>query len=558
MHQKMKAIYTDFCTVTDKGEISLRIPEKFNFAYDVVDRIAKEDPNRRALVWEQDESCALYNETACHERSFTFAELSTLSNQTANYLTACGIKRGDRVMLMLKRHYAYWFILLALHKIGAVALPAACMLNHEDLVYRMQKTEAAAIICLGESPLCQKVAAAAKESNSVRLLCSVGKSFPGFARLDTEIDGYSAEMERIETAKEDPLLLYFTSGTTGKPKIVVQDGMYPLAHIQTALLWQNVRDGGLHLSVADTGWAKASWGKIYGQWLCGSAVMAYDFDAFSAVRMLDVMLRHQVTTFCAPPTIYRFFVKNNLLQNGFGKVEYATTAGEAINAEIVEQFHKLTGLEIHAGYGQTESVLLVADFHNETVRSGAMGRPSSLYHPIIVDENGNETAVGEAGEIVLPASGRCNAGLCARAVPGLDMGDTVWDGDLYRTGDIARRDEEGYFWFIGRVDDVIKSSGYRISPFEVESVLIQHPAVMECAVTGVPDEQRGFVVKATVVLREGYTPDRIMTNTLRDFVRDKTADYKAPRIITYVNKLPRTFSGKIRHVEIRERDAGKK
>lgn len=554
----MKAIYTDYCTVTENGEMSLRIPEEFNFAYDVVDRIAKNDPNKRALVWMQDESCVLYSETTCHERTFTFSELSVHSNKAANYLKACGIKRGDRVMLMLKRHYSYWYLLLALHKIGAVALPAACMLNHEDLVYRMQATDIAAVICLGEKPLCQKVAAAVADSSSVRLLFSVGADFSGFARIDREIDSYSGEMERIETKKEDPLLLYFTSGTTGKPKIVVQDGMYPLAHIQTALLWQNVRDGGLHLSVADTGWAKASWGKIYGQWLCGSAVMAYDYDAFSAVRMLDMMRRYKVTTFCAPPTIYRFFVKNNLLQNGFGDVEYATTAGEAINAEIVEQFQKLTGLKIHAGYGQTESVLLVADFCGEEVRSGAMGRPSPLYHPIIVDENGKETAVGEAGEIVLPAARRCSAGLCARSVPGLDLGDTVWEGDLYRTGDIARRDKDGYFWFIGRVDDVIKSSGYRISPFEVESVLIQHPAVMECAVTGVPDEQRGFVVKATVVLREGYTSDRAMTNTLRDFVRDKTADYKAPRIITYVNKLPRTFSGKIRHVEIRERDGCKK
>lgn len=557
MHQEMKAIYTEYCTVTENGEVTLRIPEKFNFAYDVVDRIAKEDPNKRALIWMQDESCGLYNESSCHERTFTFSELSRLSTQAANYFTACGIRRGDRVMLMLKRHYSYWYLLLALHKIGAVALPAACMLNHEDLVYRMQTTDVAAVICLGEKPLCQKVAAAAAES-SVRHLFSVGADFPEFVRIDKETETYPAEMERIQTEKEDPLLLYFTSGTTGKPKIVIQDGMYPLAHIQTALLWQNVRDGGLHLSVADTGWAKASWGKIYGQWLCGSAVMAYDYDAFSAVRMLNMMRRHKVTTFCAPPTIYRFLVKNNLLQNGFCDVEYATTAGEAINAEIVEQFHRLTGLEIHAGYGQTESVLLVADFRGQSVRPGAMGRPSPLYHPIIVDENGCETAEEEAGEIVLPANGRCNAGLCMRSLPGLDMADTVWDGDVYHTGDIARRDKDGYFWFIGRVDDVIKSSGYRISPFEVESVLIQHPAVMECAVTGVPDEQRGFVVKATVVLREGYTPDRAMTNTLRDFVKSKTADYKAPRMITYVNKLPRTFSGKIRHVEIRERDGCKK
>lgn len=473
----------------------------------------------------------------------------------ANYLVSRGVRRGDRVMLLMKRHYTYWYILLALHKIGAVALPATFMLNNEDLIHRMHKTKACAVVCIGEEAICRKVKNAAKESPSVHLLFCVGADAEGFARIDKESASFPATFERGKTKSDDPLLLYFTSGTTGNPKIVLQNAAYPLAHIQTALLWQNVRDYGLHLSVADTGWAKASWGKIYGQWLCGSAVMAYDYDAFSAVRMLKILQKHGVTTFCAPPTIYRFLVKNKLLNDGFGKVEYAATAGEAINAEIVEQFANLTGLEIHAGYGQTESALLVADFRGKPIRPGAMGRPSPLYNPIIVDENGMECADGEPGEIVLPSLGRCNIGLCMPETEEFDMGGTVWDGDLYRTGDIARRDKDGYFWFIGRVDDVIKSSGYRISPFEVESVLIKHPAVMECAVTGVPDEQRGFVVKATVVLRSGFTPNRAMTNTLKDFVKNKTADYKVPRVITYADKLPHTFSGKIRHAEIRERDA---
>lgn len=553
----MKPLCTDYLTERENGSLSLNVPENFNFAFDVVDRIAKEDPKKRALVWVQDESCALYAKTDIHEREFSFADMSALSSKAANYLVSKGIRRGDRVMLLMKRHYTYWYILLALHKIGAVALPATFMLNHEDLLHRMHKTEARAVVCIGEEAVCDKVKKAAAESPSVRALFCVGADNEGFDRIDEEISSFPATFPRGKTKSDDPLLLYFTSGTTGNPKMVLQNAAYPLAHIQTALLWQNVVDGGLHLSVADTGWAKASWGKIYGQWLCGSAIMAYDYDTFSAVRMVKVLQKHGVTTFCAPPTIYRFFVKNNLLNDGFGKVVYATTAGEAINAEIVEQFKKLTHLEIHAGYGQTESVLLVGDLRGEPVRHGAMGKPSPLYNPIIVDDDGNECPAGETGEIVIPKESRTDAGLCVREKEGFDLSDNVWDGELYRTGDIARKDEDGYFWFVGRVDDVIKSRGYRISPFEVESVLIRHPAVMECAVTGIPDEKRGFVVKATVVLREGYTGDLAMTNELREFVKDKTADYKAPRIICYTDKLPRTFSGKVRHAEIRARDAGK-
>lgn len=540
----------------DGQNATLYIPESFNFAYDVADRIAREDPQRPALVWVQDESCSLYAKSDLHERVLTFVELCALSNQAAQFLISRGVKKGDRVMLLLKRHYAYWYTLLALHKIGAVALPAVCMLNGEDLVYRIQSADISAIICLGEQALCEKIAKAAGDCGSCRLF-SIGAEYENFERMDTGITAFPPLMDRIQTQKEDPLLLYFTSGTTGLPKMVVQDGTYPLAHIQTAQLWQNVKEGGLHLSVADTGWAKASWGKIYGQWLCGSAVLAYDYDIFSAVRMLEVICKYKVTTFCAPPTIYRFLVKNNLLSNGtgFGEVQYASTAGEAIHAEIVEQFYQATGLTIHVGYGQTESALLVADFVGAPVRPGAMGRPSPLYHPIIIDANGKECAQNEPGEIVLPPKNRCAAGLCSETLCGANIAETVWRGHFYHTGDIAYRDEDGYFWFIGRVDDVIKSSGYRISPFEIESVLIRHPAVADCAVTSAPDDERGFVIKATVVLNDGYTPDQAMTHTLRKFVKDKTADYKVPRVIHYVSKLPRTFSGKIRHAEIRRQDA---
>ncbi len=554
----MKPLYNELCTVNERGEMKLRVPDGFNFAYDVVDRIAREDPDKRALVWKQDESCALYSRSECHERTLSFGDISRLSGQTANYLASRGIGKGDRVMLILKRHYSYWYILIALHKLGAVAMPATYMLNHDDLVSRMKATKAKAVVAIGEESICRKIAEAADEVGGVDGLFSVECTVPGFDRLDLEIEKYPPEFDRVKTKNSDPILLYFTSGTTGRPKIVIHDETYPLGHIQTALLWQNVRDDGLHLSVADTGWAKSSWGKIYGQWICGTAVFAYDFDAFSAVRMLDVIGKFGVTTFCAPPTIYRFFVKNDLLDHGFGNVEYATTAGEAINPEIAETFRKKTGLEIHSGYGQTESTLLVADFVGEPVRVGSMGKPSSLYHPIVVDENGVECDVDEPGEIVMPAEGRYDNGLCVRSCEEFDLNDTVWDGDVYRTGDIARRDSDGYLWFIGRVDDVIKSSGYRISPFEIESVLMEHPAIMDCAVTGVPDERRGFAVKATVVLKDGYHGGLAMSNELREFVKRRTADYKAPRIIKYVDKIPRTFSGKIRHVEIREGDAGEK
>lgn len=554
----MKPLYKEFFSVAENGEMTVSAPESFNYAYDVVDRIASEDPDRRALVWVQDESCPLYEKTECHERVLTFSDLSRLSTQAANYFAQNGIGKGDRVLLLMKRHYTYWYVLLALHKLGAVALPATYMLNHDDLVYRMEKTAIRAVVCIGEQALCDKVAEAASECLGVRRLFCVGVDCVGYHRIDTEIAGCPTVMDRVPTQKEDPILLYFTSGTTGRPKIVMQDGTYPLGHLQTALLWHNVQDGGLHLSVADTGWAKASWGKIYGQWLCGSAIMAYDYDVFSAVRMLEVMKKYHVTTFCAPPTIYRFFVKNRLLGNGFADVSYATTAGEAINRTIVEEFKELTGLDIHAGYGQTESVLLVGDLIGEKTRPGAMGKPSPLYRPLIVGEDGKETEVGVPGEIVIRrregVTLACETGICIPPSSASDSGSAAWDSDFYHTGDIAWRDEDGYFWFVGRMDDMIKSSGYRISPFEVESVLIRHPAVMECAVTGVPDEQRGFVVKATVVLREGYLPDRKMTNQLREFVKSKTADYKAPRIVSYVDRLPKTFSGKIRHVEIRERD----
>ena len=413
----MKPLYTEYCTITADGAMELAIPDQFNFAYDVVDRIAKEEPERKALVWLQDESCALYQQSSVHKQTFTFGQLAALSTQAALYLTACGIKRGDRVMLLLKRHYSYWYTLLALHKIGALALPAVCMLNDEELSYRIETAEISAVICLGEKALCQKVLNAvtkAKSTETCRLF-SIEQDFAGFERLDTALSAYPSNMTRIETAKEDPLLLYFTSGTTGRPKMVLHDGIYPLAHIQTALLWQNVCDGGLHLSIADTGWAKASWGKIYGQWLCGSAVMAYDYDAFSAVRMLEAIRCCHVTTFCAPPTIYRFFVKNNLLGKGFGQVQYATTAGESIHPEIVKQFFNMTGLNIHVGYGQTESALLVADFAGKPLRIGAMGRPSSLYHPIIVNSEGKECEPDQPGEIVIRRKDFCSAGLCLPA-----------------------------------------------------------------------------------------------------------------------------------------------
>ena len=548
----MKLIYKECCheefdangTLTS---FSIRCPDTFNFAYDVVDRIAREDPERLALVW-----CNVAGE----ERRFNFREISARSNQTANYLKSLGIRKGDRVMLMLKRHHEYWTTILALHKLGAVAVPATHMLTVKDIVYRVQSASIKAVVCTPDGDLADYVLEAQKQCPTLTVTCIVRRPKQGFLLLDEGVAASPDRFDRVPTLSTDPLLMYFTSGTTGYPKAVIHDHSYPLAHIITARHWQNVKEGGLHLTVADTGWGKASWGKLYGQWLAGTAVMVYDFDKFVAADLMAVIQKYQVTTFCAPPTIYRFLIKEGIEGYDFSSLTYATNAGEALNYEIYRQFVEKTGVQLMEGFGQTETTLLVANLAGSRSKPGSMGKPSPLYDVHLMDRDGNEVATGEVGEIVVrPCREGRQFGIFTAYNNDEELYKKVWKGGVYHTGDTAYRDEDGYFWYVGRVDDIIKSSGYRIGPFEIESVLMEHPAVMECAITGVPDPERGQIVKATIVLTRQYAPSPELARELQEYVKKATAPYKYPRVVEFVKELPKTISGKIRRVEIREKDS---
>lgn len=543
-------MYKNFCDCKYDGDghlvdVSLKCPENFNFAFDVVDTIAETDPSRRALVW-----C----DTEKNERTFNFDQLSRLSIQAANFLLEKGIKKGDRVMVILKRHYEYWYTILALHRIGAVAVPTTYMVTAEDIIYRVNTGEINSIICAEDDNICANVLEAKDKCSTLKLLFNVRKDLKDFLRLDTGLAGMPDKMDRIKNSATDPFIMYFTSGTTGYPKAVIHDYSYPLCHIMTAKFWQNVKEGGLHLSVADTGWGKASWGKIYGQWLCGSAVMVFEFEKFIPADLMEVISKYKVNTFCAPPTIYRFLVKSGLENYDFSSLEYAVTAGEALNPEIIYQFKEATGLEVHQGFGQTETTLLIADFVGRETRVGSMGKPSPFYRLDVVDANNQSTQPNEVGEIVVIPRDERKYGLCMGYLGDAQADLRVWKNGVYHTGDTAWRDEDGYYWYVGRIDDIIKSSGYRIGPFEIESVLIKHPAVVECAITGVPDEERGHIVKATIVLKQGIIGDDTLKKELQDFVKRETAPYKYPRVIEFVDELPKTISGKIRHKTIRDAD----
>ncbi len=523
----------------------INAPERFNFAYDVVDRIARETPDRSALVWCDDKG---------GEARFSFAEIAERSSRAANFFLFLGIGRGDPVMLILKRRYEYWFCLLALHKIGAIAIPATHLLTRKDIVYRNNAASVRAIVCVDEPGVLDNVEAAAAESPTLTYRISLGRARAGWLSLSEGMDEADSSMERKPTQNRDTSLLYFTSGTTGMPKMVQHDFAYPLGHILTARYWQNVEEGGLHLTVADTGWAKAAWGKIYGQWICGSAVFVYDYDRFAPASLLDVISKYKVTSFCAPPTIYRFFIKENLKQYDFRALRACTVAGEPLNPEVYHRFKELTGLSLKEGYGQTEMTLAVAVYPWVEPKPGSMGLPSPGYDIDLLNEQGESCEVGEKGEIVVRTDKRVPVGMFLGYYRDPDLTGSAWHDGIYHTGDVAWRDEDGYLWFVGRTDDVIKSSGYRIGPFEVESALIEHPAVLECAVTGVPDPDRVQVVKATVVLTKGYSPSPELSTELQEHVKKTTAPYKYPRIIEFATELPKTISGKIRRVEIRERD----
>jgi acetyl-CoA synthetase len=532
-----------------QASFRIEVPEDFNFAYDVVDELAARTPDRPALVWCDDKG---------RRASFTFAELKRRSDKAANAFRAAGIGKGDPVMLILKRRYEYWFCILALHKLGAVGIPATHLLTRKDIVYRNNAAGVKMIVAVNEPAVVQAIAEAREASPTLETAALVGGAAEGFldfsAALEEAAEAFVRPTGAEATRNEDILLLYFTSGTTGYPKMVRHSFTYPLGHILTARHWQQVRPGGLHLTVADTGWAKSAWGKIYGQWLCECAVFVYDYDKFVPKDLLQVIADHGVTSFCAPPTIYRYFIKEDLSRFDLSKLEACAVAGEPLNPEIYHQWLRMTGLRLMEGYGQTEMTVTLATYPGMEPRPGSMGKPSPGYDLDIVDEDGRSCEAGEVGEIIVRTDRRKPVGMFDGYHRDEARTQSVWHDGLYHTGDTAWRDEDGYFWFVGRTDDVIKSSGYRIGPFEVESALLEHPAVLECAVTGVPDEMRGAIVKATVVLAAGHEPSEALKLDLQEHVKRVTAPYKYPRVIEFAPVLPKTISGKIRRVEIREKD----
>lgn len=533
-----------------REKFSIKIPENFNFAYDVVDEYAGTEPNRTALVWCDDND---------EERYFSFFDLAEASAKTANFLKERGIKKGDRVMIILRRRYEFWFFLLALHKIGAIAIPATTMLLAKDVEYRNKAANVKMIVTVDEENLQVEVEKSLENSPSVESLVTIGKKRKGWISFYDFYESESPIFKRPSgeegTENSDIMLLYFTSGTSGYPKMVEHNFSYPLGHIVTAKYWQGVLNGGLHLTVAETGWAKAVWGKIYGQWLCGSAVFVYDMNSFVPAKLLEKMAKYKVTTFCAPPTVYRYLVRQNLKKFDLSNLKCCATAGEALNDEIFNKFYELTGHKLKEGYGQTELTLTIGNFPGMEIKPGSMGKPAPGYNIDIVDSQGNSCPAGETGEIVIRLEKGRPFGMFAGYYKDDELTAKVFEGNLYHTGDTAYKDQDGYYWFVGRTDDMIKSAGYRISPFEVESVLQKHPAVLECAVTGVLDPKRGQVVKATIVLNEGFTGDTKLSRDLQAFVKENTASYKYPRVVEFVDELPKTISGKIRRVEIREKDS---
>ncbi len=536
--------YQDF---TENFQI--QIPDNFNFAFDVVDEIARETPDKIAMVWCNDSG---------EEAVFTFGQMKKYSDQAANFFHSSGIRKGDPVMLVLKRRFEFWFCTLALNKIGAITIPATHLLSTKDIVYRNNAADVKMIVCVPDSEVIQHVEEAEPNSPTLKLKMLIGENREGWLNFNSGMENSPEEFIRpvgIEsTRNDDIMLLYFTSGTTGMPKMVNHNYIYPLGHILTAKYWQNVQDNGLHFTVADTGWAKSAWGKLYGQWLSGSAVMTFDFDKFIPKNMMEVIEKYKVTTFCAPPTIYRFLIKEDLTKFNLESLKYCVVAGEPLNPEVYRQFLEATGIKLMEGYGQTECTVALATYSWMEPKPGSMGKPSPGYHIDLVDDEGNSCEIGEEGQIVIYTDLSAPIGMFGGYYRDEVLTEKVWHDDVYYTGDMAWRDEDGYYWFVGRADDVIKSSGYRIGPFEVESALMEHPAVMECAITAVPDPDRGQVVKATIILTKNYQASDELAKELQEHVKKVTAPYKYPRIVEFVSELPKTISGKIRRVQIRDED----
>jgi acetyl-CoA synthetase len=538
--------YQDF-----KNNFRIEVPENFNFAYDVVDEYAKQQPEKVALVWCNDND----------DRTITFGELKEYSDRTANFFAKQGIDKGDRVMLTLKSRYEFWFCILALHKLGAITIPATHMLKTKDIIYRIENAGIKTVVCISEDNVPDYFDKAQEEMADQRILKALvgNEDRSGWLNFRNEVKKASSHFKRPNGGKgssnDDIALVYFSSGTTGMPKMIMHDHTYSLGHIISAKYWQNVIDDGLHYTVADTGWAKAMWGQIYGQWIAGSAVFVYDYYRFDAAKMLEKASHHGVTTFCAPPTIYRFLIKEDLSKYNFSTLKYAVTAGEPLNPEVYNKFREFTGLSLMEGFGQTESVVCIANFPWMEPRPGSMGKPSPNYYIQIMDSEGKTCDVGEEGEIVIKTADGNPPGLFRGYYLEKERTEKSWHDGYYHTGDTAWMDEDGYLWFVGRNDDIIKSSGYRIGPFEVESAVISHPSVLECAITGVPHPIRGQVVKASVVLAKGYQASPKLAKEIQDHVKQVTAPYKYPRVVEFVEELPKTISGKIRRLEIREKDS---
>lgn len=522
-------------------EIKIKPSENFNFSYDILDEMAVRFPDDLALFW-----CDCEN----NEKTFTFKQMSELSNKAANFLISKGVKKGDFVLLILKRHCEFWIILNALHKIGAVAIPATHMLTVDDLKYRVDFANIKTVIFTTKNGVSDRVLEANASCSTLKTLISVGGVVDGAVNFSGELNGFSAEFKRVETNVSSPMLAYFTSGTTGLPKLVVHNYSYPLAHLVTAKYWQKAQVQKLHLTVSETGWGKAVWGKLYGQWMVRSVVMVYDFDKFIADDLLQIIGKYGVKTFCAPPTVYRFFIKKGLKGHNLSSLEYVTTAGEALESNIIAEFKRQTGLTIVSAFGQTETTAVLMGQAPVETKLGSLGRPSPLYDVLLINSRGKPVKCGEIGEICLVSKKEeGQVGLFSSYYGDEELNDYVYRGGFYHTGDSAYFDEDGYYFYVGRIDDIIKSSGYRIGPFEIESVLVAHPAVLECAVVGVFDETRGQVIKAIIVLTDAYEPSDELVLEIQNFVKKKTAPYKYPRIVEFVEKLPKTISGKVkRHV----------
>lgn len=525
------------------------IPENFNFAYDVMDEWAKEQPDKQAMLWTNDQG-------EC--RRYSFGDLKELSDRTASYFLSLGIRRGDMVMLILKRRFEFWLSMLALCKIGAVAIPATHMLTAHDIVYRNNRAGVKAIVCVGEDYVLQQVAGSMPDSPTLNTVISVGpKTIDGFHEWHKEWkDAPQFVRPAFVNDNSDTMLMYFTSGTSGEPKMVAHDYLYALGHLTTGVFWHNLHEDSIHLTVADTGWGKAVWGKLYGQWFAGATVFVFDHEKFTADKILRQIEKYRITSFCAPPTVYRFLVHEDFSRYDLSSLRYCCTAGEALNAAVYKRFYDLTGIRLMEGFGQTETTMTLGTMPWTTPKPGSMGLPNPQYDIDLIKPDGTPCEDGEKGEIVVRVGRNKPVGLFKEYYRDEELTHSVWHDGMYHTGDVAWRDEDGYYWFEGRVDDVIKSSGYRIGPFEVESALMTHPAVVECAITGVPDDDRGMVVKATVVLNADWKAKAgdDLVKELQQHVKHETAPYKYPRIIEFVDELPKTISGKIRRVEIREKD----